>query len=94
MLILNHLIFFCLITVDGNSSASCTVICDVEFSYIKPNSISNEVTRTISVHVTPHGFLNCSAKQMLDAYSIITGTHAPSNDSIETGGCFPVSLCN
>ncbi|XP_026228129.1 mediator of RNA polymerase II transcription subunit 18 isoform X2 [Anabas testudineus] len=80
----------CVITVNSswNSSVSCTVTCDVDLSYIKLNSTSNEATgtRTIAVNVTPHGSLNCSAKQMFDVYSTTNSTHAPSNTSITTKG--------
>lgn len=70
-------------------------MCDMEIGNIEPNSTLNVETgtRTVSVLVDPNGFLNCSAKQMFDGYSIDNSTHGPSNAFNKTiGGCFAVSL--
>ncbi|XP_037639922.1 uncharacterized protein LOC119496590 [Sebastes umbrosus] len=78
----------CVITVHDSedSPVSCVVMCDEEFSNIKPNSTLNVETgtRTISVLVAPNGSLNCSAKQMFDGYSTVNSTHRPSNASNKT----------
>ncbi|AWO96279.1 Hypothetical protein SMAX5B_012026 [Scophthalmus maximus] len=78
----------CVMTVhqSGDSSVSCDVICDLEFSRIKSYLKSNEGTgtTTISVGVDPKGSLNCSPKQIHDVYSKVNGTHKPSNASNKT----------
>ncbi|XP_039663203.1 uncharacterized protein LOC120563141 isoform X1 [Perca fluviatilis] len=72
----------CVITVhhSDDSFVSCTVMCDMEFSNIKPNSTLyvETGTRTISVLVDTNG-INCSAKQMSDGCSSGNSTHGPSN---------------
>ncbi|XP_034730755.1 uncharacterized protein LOC117946602 isoform X2 [Etheostoma cragini] len=72
----------CVITVhhSDDTSVSCTVMCDMEFSKIKPKSTLNVETgtRTISVFVDTNG-INCSAKQMSDGCSSVNSTHGPSN---------------
>ncbi|XP_044062871.1 uncharacterized protein LOC122881140 [Siniperca chuatsi] len=77
------IINLCVITVhhSEDSSVSCAVMCDEEFSNIKPNSISNVETGTwtISVLVDPYGSLNCSVNRMFDGYSTVNSTHGPSN---------------
>ncbi|XP_034730754.1 uncharacterized protein LOC117946602 isoform X1 [Etheostoma cragini] len=88
----------CVITVhhSDDTSVSCTVMCDMEFSKIKPKSTLNVETgtRTISVFVDTNG-INCSAKQMSDGCSSVNSTHGPSNAlNKTTGGCFAVSLFN
>ncbi|XP_078108578.1 uncharacterized protein LOC144519375 isoform X1 [Sander vitreus] len=79
----------CVITVhhSDDSSVCCTVMCDMEFSNIKPNNTLNVETgtRTIPVLVDTNG-INCSAKQMSDGCSSVNSTRGPS------GGCFAVSL--
>ncbi|KAF0045939.1 hypothetical protein F2P81_002468 [Scophthalmus maximus] len=78
----------CLVHQSGDSSVSCDVICDLEFSRIKSYLKSNEGTgtTTISVGVDPKGSLNCSPKQIHDVYSKVNGTHKPSNASNKTTG--------
>ncbi|XP_045900343.1 uncharacterized protein LOC123967965 [Micropterus dolomieu] len=92
------IINLCVIIVHNSedSSVSCAVICDLEFSNIAANSTSNVETGTMtkSVFVDPYGSLNCSAKQMFEGYSTVQySTHGPSNAlNKTTGGCFAVSL--
>ncbi|XP_029307998.1 uncharacterized protein LOC115021605 [Cottoperca gobio] len=73
----------CVITVhhSEDSSVSCDVMCDMEFSYVKPNSTLKVETGagTTSVLVHPNVSLNCSAKQMFDGHSTVNSTHGPSN---------------
>nr|XP_020445916.1 uncharacterized protein LOC109954734 [Monopterus albus] len=63
---------------NGDSLVSCAMICDMEFSNIKPNSMSNEETgtRAPSVHVDSYEFLNCSTKQMFDIYNVVHASNA------------------
>ncbi|XP_028985861.1 uncharacterized protein LOC114843464 [Betta splendens] len=81
----------CVITVhhSGNSSVSCDVMCQVEYSYIRADNASTNLTgtQTIPVHVNPHGPLNCSTQRMMlhDTYTTVK-THAKSNASVKTTG--------
>lgn len=81
---------FCCITVHHHedSSVSCAVTCDMEFSNIKPNSTLNVETGTRTISVLVDGSSNCSAKQMFDGYSTVNSTHGPSNALNETTGGF------
>ncbi|KAL7394222.1 hypothetical protein ABVT39_022520 [Epinephelus coioides] len=80
----------CVITVDDSedSSVSCAVMCDTEFSNITRNNALNvEIgTRTISVFVDPHGSLNCTVKQMFKGHSAVNTTHGPSDTLHSTTG--------
>ncbi|XP_022620086.1 uncharacterized protein LOC111235808 isoform X1 [Seriola dumerili] len=74
----------CVVTVHQieNSSVSCALICDLEFSHNKSNNISNKETgtRMISVRVELYGSLNCSAKRIFDLQiTRSNSTHTPSN---------------
>ncbi|XP_028437490.1 uncharacterized protein LOC114557945 isoform X2 [Perca flavescens] len=70
----------CVITVHhgDDSFVSCTVMCDMEFSNIKPNSTLYLETGTRTMLVDTNG-INCSAKQMSDGCSSVNSTHGPSN---------------
>ncbi|XP_038566849.1 uncharacterized protein LOC119897308 isoform X3 [Micropterus salmoides] len=91
------IINLCVIIVHNSedSSVSCAVICNLEFSNIAANSTSNVETGTMtkSVFVDPYGSLNCSAKQMFEGYSTVQySTHGPSN-AVNKTTAFPVHLC-
>lgn len=71
------------------------MMCKAEFTYMRADNISSNVTgtQTVSVHGNPRGPLNCSAKQVYDSYTTVD-TQAPSNASVNTTGeCFWKCVC-
>ncbi|XP_034554353.1 uncharacterized protein LOC117823314 [Notolabrus celidotus] len=86
LLILN----LCVITVHHNedSSDSCAVVCDIESSYIEPNSTSNvhTGTRILSVSRAPNGSLNCRTTPIFVRDSEVNGTSRSAKDVDNTTG--------
>ncbi|XP_036928924.1 uncharacterized protein LOC119005429 isoform X2 [Acanthopagrus latus] len=68
----------CVFTVHSEESpVSCDMLCDMDFSDIKPNDASNVKTETRTVTVDQYGSLNCSTKQVFDRSHSVHSTQRP-----------------
>lgn len=75
------------------SPVSCDMLCDMDFSDIKPNDASNVKTETRTVTVDQYGSLNCSTKQVFDRSHSVHSTQRPLKAlNTTTGGWIRHSL--
>lgn len=80
------LFFGPLIVHSEESPVSCDMLCDMDFSDIKPNNAFNVKTETRTVTVDQYGSLNCSTKRVFDGNLTVRSTQGPFNALTTTTG--------